>query len=56
MRSEWWCVNLYDTIMKKIDLTDDEISLLQELLFYRLESCISLGEELTVKGLLDKIV
>jgi hypothetical protein len=46
---------LYDKIVKSVDLTDDELSILKELLFYRLDKCISIGEEITVKELLGKL-
>ncbi len=46
---------MYDEIVKSIDLTNDEIEILKELLFYRLDQCISVGEEITVKELLEKL-
>ncbi len=46
---------MYDEIVKSVDLTSDEIELLNELLFYRLDKCVSIGEEITVKDLLDKL-
>mgnify|MGYP006865393146 CR=1 FL=1 len=47
-------INLYDEIVKSVDLTDDELTILKELLFYRLDQCVSIGEEITVKELLEK--
>jgi len=46
---------LYDEIVKSVDLTSDEVDLLNELLSYRLDKCVSIGEEITVKDLLNKI-
>lgn len=46
---------MYDETVKTIDLTIDEIDILKELLYYRLDRCVSIGEEITVKELLDKI-
>jgi len=46
---------LYDGIVKSVDLTDDELTILKELLFYRLDQCVSIGEEITVKELLGKL-
>lgn len=48
-------INLYDEIVKSVDLTDDEITILKELLFFRLDRCVSIGEEITVKDLLEKL-
>lgn len=52
---DWWCCILYDKIVKSVDLTDDEISILKEVLSYRLEQCASIGEEIIVRSLLEKI-
>ena len=46
---------LYDTIVKSVEFTDDEITILKELLFYRLDECVSIGEEITVRNLLEKL-
>ena len=46
---------MYETEIKTVCLTSDEIDLLKELLVPRLDECISVGEEITVKGLIDKI-
>lgn len=46
---------MYDEIIKTVELTDDELSIIKELLFYRLDQCISIGEEITVKDLLEKL-
>lgn len=46
---------MYDEIVKSVDLTDDELTILKELLFYHLDQCVSVGEEITVKELLGKL-
>lgn len=46
---------MYDEIVKSVDLTDDELTILKELLFHRLDQCVSIGEEITVKELLGKM-
>jgi hypothetical protein len=46
---------LYDEIVKSVDLTDDELTILKEFLSYRLNECVSVGEEITVKELLRKL-
>lgn len=46
---------MYDEITKSVDLTDDEITILKELLLYRLDECVSIGEEITVRDLLEKL-
>ena len=46
---------MYDKIVKSVEFTDDELSILKELLFYRLDQCVSIGEEITVKELLGKL-
>ena len=46
---------MYDAIVKSVDLTDDELTILKELLFYRLDQCVSIGEEITVRDLLKKL-
>jgi len=46
---------LYDEIVKSIDITEDELIILKELLFYRLDECVSIGEEITVRDLLEKL-
>lgn len=48
-------INLYDEIVKSVDITDDELTILKELLFYRLDECVSIGEEITVRDLLGKL-
>ena len=48
--------DLYDKTEKMIDLTSDEIDILINLLSYRLERCVSIGEEITIGNLLDKIL
>ena len=46
---------MYDETVKSVDLTDDELTIIEELLFYRLDQCVSIGEEITVKELLGKL-
>jgi len=46
---------LYDEIVKSVDLTDDELTILKEALLYRLEQCVSIGEEITVRELMEKL-
>jgi len=46
---------LYDEIVKSVDLTDDEMTILKELLSYRLDECVSIGEEIAVNELLRKL-
>jgi hypothetical protein len=46
---------LYDETVKSVELTDDELTILKELLSYRLDQCFSIGEEITVKELLEKL-
>ena len=46
---------MYDETVKSVDLTDDELTVLKELLSYRLDQCISIGEEITVRELLGKL-
>jgi hypothetical protein len=46
---------LYDEIVKTIDLTSDEVEILIDTLSYRLAQCMSVGEEITVRELLEKI-
>lgn len=48
-------ITLYDEIVKSVDLTNDELTILKELLFHRLDQCVSVGEEITVKDLLEKL-
>ena len=46
---------MYDEIVKSVDFTDDELTILKKLLFYRLDQCVSIGEEITVRDLLGKL-
>ena len=48
-------IYLYDEIVKAIDLTSDEVEILIDTLSYRLAQCVSVGEEITVRELLEKI-
>ena len=46
---------MYDETVKSVELADDELTILKEVLFYRLDRCASIGEEITVKELLGKL-
>ena len=46
---------MYDEIVKSVELADDELTILKEVLFYRLDRCASIGEKITVKELLGKL-
>ena len=46
---------MYDIVAKTINLTDDEISILKEVLEERQDKCASVGEVMTVEALLEKL-
>ena len=46
---------MFDIITKTINLTDDEISILKEVLEARQDTCVSIGESMTIEGLLEKL-
>lgn len=46
---------MYDIYVKEVKLTDDEITLLKEVLEVRQDKCVSVGEVLTIEGLLEKL-
>lgn len=46
---------MYNEIVKSVEFTDDELTILKELLFYRLDQCVSIGDEITVRDLLEKL-
>lgn len=46
---------LYGRITKFVELTEDEVELIKELLLPRLDQCVSIGEEITVRDLLEKL-
>lgn len=46
---------MYDIIVKTIGLTNDEISILKEVLETRQDKSVSIGESATIEGLLDKL-
>lgn len=46
---------MYDEDVKILALTNDEVEVLKEVLSNRLESCYSLGEEITIKELIEKL-
>ncbi len=46
---------MYDIYVKEIKLTDDEISILKEVLEERQDKCVSVGETVTIETLLEKL-
>lgn len=46
---------MYDIVVKTINLTDDEISILKEVLEERQDMRVSLGEMITIETLLEKL-
>jgi len=46
---------MYDIVAKSINLTDDEISILKEVLEERQDRRVSLGEMITIETLLEKL-
>ncbi len=46
---------MYEEVVKTVDLTSDEVEILIDILSYRLAQCVSIGEEITVRELLEKI-
>lgn len=46
---------MYDIVTKSINLTDDEISILKEVLEERQDRRVSLGEMITIETLLEKL-
>lgn len=46
---------MYDIYVKEVKFTDDEITLLKEVLEVRQDKCVSVGEVLTIEGLLEKL-
>lgn len=46
---------MYDEDVKILALTQDEIDVLKEALSNRLESCYSLGEQITIEELIEKL-
>lgn len=48
-------IQLYDEIIKTVNLTCDEVEILVDALSYRLAQCVAVGEEITVQALLEKI-
>lgn len=45
----------YFDVHKVITLTDDEITLLKEVLEARQDKCVSVGEVMTIETLLEKL-
>mgnify|MGYP000166018347 CR=1 FL=1 len=45
----------YEEPRKVITLTDDEITLLKEVLEERQDKCVSIGEVMTIETLLEKL-
>jgi hypothetical protein len=46
---------MYDIYVKEVKLTDDEISILKEVLEERQDKCVSVGEVMTIGTLLEKL-
>ena len=46
---------MYDEDILIVGLSSDEVEILKEVLKNRLESCYSLGEEITIKELIEKL-
>ncbi|WP_313069800.1 hypothetical protein [Lacrimispora sp.] len=46
---------MYDVYVKEIKLTDDEITILKEVLEVRQDKCVSVGETVTIETLLEKL-
>lgn len=46
---------MYDVVRKVIEITDDEISILKEVLEDRQNKCVSVGETVTIEILLEKL-
>ncbi|WP_154520404.1 hypothetical protein [Clostridium sp. WB02_MRS01] len=46
---------MYDIVAKTINLTDDEISIIKEVLEERQDKRVSLGEMITIETLLEKL-
>lgn len=46
---------MYDIVAKTINLTEDEISILKEVLEERQDKRVSLGEMITIETLLEKL-
>lgn len=45
----------YDIIAKTVPLTEDELTLLKEVLTERQDLCVSRGESITIECLLEKL-
>ncbi|MDL2302749.1 hypothetical protein LJC58_10440 [Lachnospiraceae bacterium OttesenSCG-928-D06] len=46
---------MYDTIIKTVSLTADEVDIIKEVLEVRQDTCVSRGEILTIENLLEKL-
>lgn len=46
---------MYDEDVRSVSLNSDEIEIIKELLSYHLDHCVSVGEEISVRELLDKL-
>ena len=46
---------MYEVAVKTINLTDDEIVILKEVLEARQDTCVSIGEIVTIEMLLEKL-
>lgn len=47
---------MYDEIVKTVSMSSDEVDLLVTLLDSEVDNCLSVGEEITVKELLNKLL
>lgn len=46
---------MYDEVVKNVDLTADEIELLITLLESEVDNCLTVGEEITINELIEKL-
>lgn len=46
---------MYDIIVKTVDLTEDEVSIIKEALELRQNHTVSVAEVMTIENLLDKL-
>lgn len=46
---------MYDEDVLIVGLSSDEVEILKEVLKNRLESCFSLGEQITIEELIEKL-
>lgn len=46
---------MYDQVIKSVDLTADEVDIISTLLLKENSICFTIGEEIVIKELLDKL-